>query len=247
MSTRTNSASSRGATRRRLDSSASPRPSHTRGRGAVLALLIFAFGSPLLAQPADLEQALSTYAPAEAARLEALIMQPRWAGFPTDLLVAKAAEGAAKGVSAEMLGSVLHDYASRLDRAHRILGDRATATSLDATADVLEHDVPDETVSAVAAANRKDDQLTASMVALGDLLDAGVPPAHAETLLLNAATQRRGSEDVLHIPALVRRWIRQGYQPTDAAAEVRRTMDLPQRPDGMLDRYRTPPPDRPYY
>ena len=202
---------------------------------------------PLGAQEADLQHALSAYSPADAARIEALVMSPRWEGFPTDLLVAKTAEGAAKGVRADVLLAALEDYAGRLDRAHRILGDQASATSLEATAHVLEHDVSESLVRTVAAANAKDEQLTAAMIVLDDLLSAGVPPSQAGTLLLDAATQQRRSEDVLHIPALVRRWMRQGYQPTDAAAQVKRAMELPQqRNGGTLDLYRNPrqPNDR---
>ena len=54
-------------------------------------------------------------------------------------------------------------------------------------------------------------------------------------------------DGVLQIPPLVRRWIRQGYQPAEAAAEVRRSLDVPGGPDGgMLDRYIRPEPERPY-
>jgi hypothetical protein len=84
------------------------------------------------------------------------------------------------------------------------------------------------------------------MVALGDLVAAGVPPDEAESLLLDAATRRQNNDDVLGLPAQVRRWIRQGYQPTDAAAEVRRTMDFPPRPDGMMDRYNRPRQEPPF-
>jgi hypothetical protein len=94
--------------------------------------------------------------------------------------------------------------------------------------------------------NPRDDHLTASMVALGDLVAAGVPPDEAENLLLDAATRRQGNDDVLGIPARVRRLLKQGYQPTDAAAEVRRAMDFPRQPDGMIDRYNRPRQDPPF-
>lgn len=228
-------------------SNTSRRSGTGRRTASVLMLLALASAGSLAAQTADLDEILSRYAAEDAVRLEAVILAPRWDGFPTELLLAKADEGAAKGVRAEVLLAALTEYARRLDRANGILGDRATVTALEATADVLEHDVPEDVVRTVAAVNPKEDQLAASMVALGDLIDAGVPPREAETLLLDAATQRRGNEDVLHLPAQVRRWIRQGYQPTDAAAEVRRTLDLPGQPKNpnLLDRY-TPPPDRPF-
>ena len=84
------------------------------------------------------------------------------------------------------------------------------------------------------------------MVALGDLVAAGVPPDQAENLLLDAATHRQDNDDVLRLPARVRRLLRQGYQPTDAAAEVKRTMDFPRQPDGMMDRYNRPRQDPPF-
>jgi len=212
--------------------------------GAVLLLL--ALPAPLRPQTPDLDEILSGYPAAEAARLEAFIMQPRWDGFPTELLLEHSAEGAAKGVSADRLLAALEEYAERIDQAHEVLGERATLTSLEATADVLGRGVPEDVVRTVAAVNPRDDHLTASMVALGDLVAAGVPPDQAENLLLDAATRRQDNDDVLRLPAQVRRWIRQGYQPTDAAAEVRRTMDFPAQPDGMMDRYNRPRQEPPF-
>lgn len=213
---------------------------------SILASLLLASAAPAVAQ-ADLEQVLSVYPPADAARLEAVILQPRWDGFPTELLIEHTAEGAAKGVSADRLVGAIDDYARRLVRAHEILGKRATTTSLKATADVLSRDIPDDVVRTVAAVNSNDAQLTAAMVALGDLLEAGVPADEAELLLLDAASQRQNNDAVLQIPARVRRWIRQGYQPIDAAAEVKRAMEPPLQPGGrMMDPYKQPPPDRPF-
>lgn len=241
MRTRWKGAPLRGARSRRRSLS-------LRRLGALgVGFLLLASPAPLRPQSTDrdLDQVLSSYSPAEAARLEAFITRPRWDGFPTELLLEQTAEGAAKGVAADRLLEALEGYAGRIDQAHRILGERASATSLDATADVLGRGVPDDVVRAVAAVYPRDDHLTASMVALGDLVAAGVPPDQAENLLLDAASRRRDNDDVLGIPARVRRWIRQGYQPTDAAAEVKRTMDFPPRPDGSLDPYR-PQQDRPF-
>ncbi|MEJ2313020.1 MAG: hypothetical protein P8Y21_13115 [Gemmatimonadales bacterium] len=223
------------------------RPPSRHGFGAHAALLLLlALPAPLLSQTTDLGEVLSGYTAAEAARLEGFITEPRWDGFPTELLLEHTAEGVAKGVGADRLLAALEEYAERIDQAHKILGKRATPTSLEATADVLGRGVPEDVVRTVAAVNRRDDHLTASMVALGDLVAAGVPPDQAENLLLDAATRRQDNDDVLGLPAQVRRWIRQGYEPTDAAAEVKRTMDFPAPPDGMMDRYNRPRQDPPF-
>jgi hypothetical protein len=201
----------------------------------------------LQAQTPELERALSSYSASDRIHLESFILQARWEGFPTDLLVAKTAEGAAKGVEVALLFEALSDYAARLDQAHAILGGKASATSLQATAEVMAIGVPDDVVRTVARANREDARLAASMVALGDLVAAGVPPDQAEALLLDAAVRRGENDRVLQIPALVRRWIRQGFQPAEAAAEVRRSLDVPRGPNGgMLDRYIRPQPERPF-
>lgn len=209
-------------------------------------ILLLTLPAPLRPQSPDLDEVLSRYPAAEAIRLEAFITQQRWDGFPTELLLEHTAEGAVKGVRADRLLAALEEYAERIDRAHRILGERATITSLEATADVLGRGVPEDVVRTVAAVNPRDDHLTASMVALGDLVAAGVPPDQAENLLLDAATRRQDNDDVLGLPARVRHWIRQGYQPTDAAAEVKRTMDFPRQPDGVMDRYNRPRQDPPF-
>ncbi len=241
MSTRSKTAPSRGARR-------SARPRSRRGLGAfgAMIILLLALPAPLRPQSPDLDEVLSRYPAAEAIRLEAFITQQRWDGFPTELLLEHTAEGAAKGVRADRLLAALEEYAERIDQAHRILGERASITSLEATADVLGRGVPEDVVRTVAAVNPRDDHLTASMVALGDLVAAGVPPDQAENLLLDAATHRQDNDDVLGLPARVRRLLRQGYQPTDAAAEVKRTMDFPPQPDGMMDRYNRPRQDPPF-
>ncbi len=222
MSTCSKTAPSRGARR-------NERRRSRHGLGALGAVLfLLALPAPLRPQTPDLDEILSRYPAAEAARLEAFITQPRWDGFPTELLLEHTAEGAVKGVRADRMLAALGEYAERIDQAHKILGERATITSLEATADVLDRGVPE------------------AMVALGDLVAAGVPPDEAESLLLDAATRRQNNDDVLGLPAQVRRWIRQGYQPTDAAAEVRRTMDFPPRPDGMMDRYNRPRQEPPF-
>ena len=213
----------------------------------VVLFALLTAGTALQAQAPELERVLSSYSASDATRLESFILQPRWQGFPTDLLVAKTAEGAAKGVEATLLFEALSSYAARLDQAHAILGGKASATSLQATADVMARGVPDDVVRTVASANREDARLAASMVALGDLVAAGVPPDQAEALLLDAAFRRGENDRVLQIPALVRLRIRQGYQPAAAAAEVRRSLDVPGGPDGgMLDRYIKPQPERPF-
>lgn len=240
MSTCSKTSPSRGARR-------NGRPRSRHGFGALGAiLLLLALPAPLRPQGPDLDEILSAYPAAEAARLEAFITQPRWDGFPTELLLEHTAEGAVKGVRADRLLAALDEYAERIDQAHKILGKRASTTSLEATADVLDRGVPEVVVRTVAAVNPRDDHLTASMVALGDLVAAGVPPDEAENLLLDAATRRQGNDDVLGIPARVRRLLKQGYQPTDAAAEVRRAMDFPRQPDGMMDRYNRPRQDPPF-
>lgn len=208
--------------------------------------LLAALPAPLRPQAPDLDRVLAGYSPSEAAHLEAVITRPRWDGFPTDLLIVYAAEGTAKGVSVDRLVVALEAYAGRIDQAHDILGGRASTASLEAAADVLGRSVPEDVVRRVAAANPRDDHLTASMVALGDLVAAGVPPEEAEGLLLDAASRRQANDEVLGLPAQVRRWIRQGYQPTDAAAEVKRSMDFPRQPDGTIDRYNRPPQQPPF-
>jgi hypothetical protein len=240
MSTCSKEAPSRGARR-------NGRPRSRHGFGALGAILfLLALPAPLRPQGPDLDEILSAYPAAEAARLEAFITQPRWDGFPTELLLEHTAEGAVKGVRADRLLAALDEYAERIDQAHKILGKRASTTSLEATADVLGRGVPEVVVRTVAAVNPRDDHLTASMVALGDLVAAGVPSDQAEILLLDAATRRQGNDDVLGIPARVRRLLREGYQPTDAAAEVKRAMDFPRQPDGMMDRYNRPRQDPPF-
>ena len=240
MSTRSKTAPSRGARR------SAPRSRRGLGAFGAMILLLLTLPAPLHPQSPDLDEILSGYPAAEAIRLEAFLTQQRWDGFPTELLLEHTAEGAAKGVRADRLLAALEEYAERIDQAHRILGERATITSLEATADVLGRGVPEDVVRTVAAVNPRDDHLTASMVALGDLVAAGVPPDQAENLLLDAATLRQDNDDVLGLPARVRHWIRQGYQPTDAAAEVKRTMDFPRQPDGVMDRYNRPRQDPPF-
>ena len=84
-----------------------------------------------------------------------------------------------------------------------------------------------------------------ALVAMGDLLEAGVSPGPAMDMMREALVRTTGEEGLLEVPTTVRRLVREGALTPDAAREVMRAMR-----DGVpLRRVRhdAPPgtPDRP--
>lgn len=181
-------------------------------------ILILALPSALLAQDERLERLRQVY-PAEAVgRIEEVIAAAEAANVPSDPLVTKALEGAAKGVPADRVIAALSGYADRLGEATRLIGSPENAMDVVATADALRRGVPAPTVQRLVGDHRG--SLSVPLVVLGDLIDAGVSAEGAFEVVHSALAAEQGPEELLAIPGAVRRLVKEGRSPADAANAV---------------------------
>ena len=184
-----------------------------------------------LAQQADLSRVRQAL-PADAAdRVARIVEEAEAAGVPAHPLVNKALEGTAKGVPADRIVSAVSSYASRLRSASGTLGGGAKADQVVAAADALGRGASPEAVSRL---NREaGDGSAAAFVVLGDLVESGVPVDRAVEVVEEALRTGRTGADLLAVPGVVRRLVRQGTPPGLAARAVARTMAGRGPPEGV--------------
>ncbi|GEM_PF-608635 len=170
---------------------------------------------------ARLRQMRDHFGPAVSARIDDVLASARKAGVPEDVLITKALEGAAKGVPGTRVVEALKSYSERLQRADRLLGGSAGSAILVAAADALQKGVDPNAVAEVGRAAGGD---PLPLVVLGDLRDAGVPVDQAVAVVRQALKQGRHGDRLLEVSAEVRRAIRAGKPPGQAAQEVGRAL-----------------------
>jgi len=187
-----------------------------------LVALALALPGPSWAQDAQRERLRQAF-PAEAVtQIEAILAEAEAAGVPSDPLVAKALEGAAKRVPAGLVVTALSDYAERLHVATTVVGAERGPSAVVAAADAMRRGVPAEAVQTMAGRHQVD--LAVPLVVLADLVEAGVPVDGAFNVVESALTQQHGPDDMLTIPGQVRKLMREGQLPAEAAATVGRAI-----------------------
>ena len=161
--------------------------------------------------------------PAEAvARIDAIAGEAASVGVASDPIYDKALEGAAKGVPVPRILPALESYSVRLQDSHGLLGGASTPAAVVAGADALARGVPRETVQAVG--RDAGDRGPVALVVLGDLAEAGVPAAGALAAVRQALDANQEHDAVLHVPAAVRRLLRDGRAPDRAVHDVTELM-----------------------
>ncbi len=185
----------------------------------LLGLLLLPAGI-LSAQEPHRERLRGSY-PAEAVeQIEGIVAEAEGAGVPSDPLIAKALEGAAKGVPAQRVVVALRSYAARLREAAGLVGTGQDASVIVVAADALRRGVPPDAVRTLARERHR--EFAVPVVVLGDLVEAGVPAGRAYGVVQDAIAQERTADELLAIPAAVRRLMREGQGPDEAAAAVGR-------------------------
>ncbi len=190
-------------------------------RATAALILLAALPTLAIAQDGRLDRVRQAF-PDRAAEIESLLATAEAAGVPTDPLIAKALEGAAKGVPGDRVVAALSNYAERLGTARRLMGGDREVTTVVAGADALRRGVPAETVGSLAAQHQG--ELAVPLLVLGDLMAEGVPVDHAFEVVQNALGRGQGPDDMLAIPGAVRRMMREGQSPAEAAGAVGRAI-----------------------
>lgn len=171
------------------------------------------------AQDAKLRAAMSASA---YASFTASLRDARERGLPTEPLIAKALEGAAKHVPGERIVIAVQQTTTRMAQAQLLLrAARPTTTAeIIAVSDALQRNVPESAIRRLAADSAGRASIALSVHALADLIGHGVPLAVGVEVI---GAWRAGGADAARlkeIPVAIERLVRQGVAPARAGAGV---------------------------
>lgn len=154
-------------------------------QSALLALLALA-GATRVAPAQDARLAARLAEP-DRARVEALLDSARAIGLPTEPLVDRALEGAAKRASGDRIVAAVRRFRDELAAARIALGTRASAAELTAGASALRAGARPADLRRLREL-RADQPVTVAAAVLADLVAAGVPADSATAGVLSVAT-----------------------------------------------------------
>ncbi len=219
-------------------------------RALVGLLLLLALPTVAGAQQDRLARLREAYSAEAMAQIESIVTDARQAGVPIGPIYNKALEGAAKGVPANLVIPALSEFSGRMGRARELLGPAAQAPWVVAGADALRRGVAPELVASLG--RDAEDRAPIALLMMGDLVEAGIPADRALEVLREALSRTRGEDALRDVPATIRRLVRQGARPQDAARDVldairrgaslRRLHHRPPRLDLLTHRPRPVPP-----
>ena len=187
----------------------------TLGLAAFLALMVPA---AVIAQ----DPRLSRFNADTRAAIAALLDSARAGGLPTEPLLDRALEGAAKGASSEQIVIATRRLAGNLARARDALGAKASPAELESGAAALRAGA-DSTVLAALRRSRPRQSLTVPLAVLADLVASGVPADTAASAVL-ALAPIAADDALIEFRRDVERDIALGAHPA-AAAMVRTYSD----------------------
>ncbi|MDH3732755.1 MAG: hypothetical protein OEU54_04440 [Gemmatimonadota bacterium] len=183
---------------------------------------VSSYGVRLDAQEDDLARVRAGYDVETVDSLERVIAEAESDGVPRELLVEKAVEGAAKRADAPMLVEAVTTWADELRGAVALLGRGTQPQGLAKAAESIRHGVDEEVVRRLAGDYPVDYPIM--LQAIEDLLHTGVELDEAQAMVVDAAERGFKGQDVLTLSATLRRLVREGASPVDAAASIRVNM-----------------------
>jgi hypothetical protein len=177
-----------------------------------------------------------------AAAVTRVVDSARARSLPTEPLVQKALQGAAKRAASERVLAAVTELLSELTVARAALGQRSTEAELVAGAGALHAGVPAASLSRIREL-RGGQSVTVAVGTLADLVARGVPVDGAVGAVLALVERRAADADVIAFSNQVGRDIAAGAPPA-VAARVRsrgpgaRPATVPGRPDNAAPRGR---------
>lgn len=193
----------------------SPRP-----LGALL-LFVGLLPAALRAQEPHWQRVGEAYPPGTVEQIRGLVDDAAARGVPPEPILDKALEGAAKGVAPALVLRTLAEYAARLERGGGLVGEGATLGELVAASDALRRGVPEGSIRQIASGPGES---SVALVVLGDLVEMGVPVGRAEQVIAEALGRGADGERLLRVPGSVRRLMREGAPPAEAASRIQEAM-----------------------
>ena len=157
--------------------------------------------------------------------VNAIVDSARISKLPTEPLVDKALEGAAKGSEGANIVSAVHQLSLRMGSARRVLGPASTPDEIKAAASAIGVGVSDRDLARLRAAAGKH-QITLPLAVLTDLIDRNVPIEAATNLVLQLARAGVKDPDLALFQRNVRADIDRGADPSVAATTRARGLVL---------------------
>jgi hypothetical protein len=189
--------------------------------------------TPLGAQTDDLVRVRASFGEGATAQIEAAIQLGVADGLPRNLLVNRALEGVAKGMGSEVVLAAVHTLADELRQATTVVGPDANEAHLEKAADGLRNGLDRRFLVELYRENPAD--FPVMVIALEDLLHTGVTVRVAQNMLRDASSRGLGANELLRLPANVRRLVRAGRTPLEAVRSVRAGMRSGRRPPYPCD------------
>lgn len=201
-------------------------------KGTVALLLVSLFAAGAVGHAVAQEPRLEGRVPQPArAQVNAMLDSARAAGLPTEPLVDRALEGAAKGATGDLIIAAVRRLFGELRVVRHAFGDGASAAELSAGASALRAGAGSDALSRLRRL-RAGRPVTVAAGVLADLVAAGVPADTAVAVVLTLAQDARDI-DYVAFRRNVERDIDLGASPA-AALGVRA-----QAMDGFADAPRT--------
>lgn len=151
-----------------------------------------------------------------AAAVNRVLDSARARSLPTEPLVQKALQGAAKRAPSERVVGAVRELMGELAVARSALGARSTEAELVAGAGALHAGIPAQTLTRIRAV-RSGQSVTVAVGTLADLVARGVPVAAAVNAILTLAGRGVADADLLAFSTQVGRDIAAGAPPAVAA------------------------------
>jgi len=170
-----------------------------------------------------------------AAAVSRVVDSARARSLPTEPLVQKALQGAAKRAPSARVLAAVNELLSELTAARSALGNRSTEAELVAGAGALHAGVPEATLARIREL-RGGQSVTVAVGTLADLVARGVPVDGAASAILALLERRSADAEVIAFNKQVGQDIAAGAPPA-VAARVRsrgsgaRPATVPARPD----------------
>jgi hypothetical protein len=175
--------------------------------------LAFASQTPTMAAAQE-PRLVGRLADGTRAQIEALLDSARTGGLPTEPMVDRALEGAAKGASGDLIVSAVRRLWSELRTAREAFGDQATSGELGAGASALRAGATPADLEALRT-RREGQSLTVPAAMLADLVAVGVPSDTAIAAVL-ALAEYAGDDQYIAFRLNVERDIALGASPAAA-------------------------------
>jgi len=153
--------------------------------------------------------------PATASEVQRWVVDTQGQGLPTEPLISKALEGAAKGATSERIVAAVRAQALALGTARAALGDSSSEQEIVAGAGAILASVPRESLTALRAV--RPGPLVVPLVVLADLVTRNVPPSAAAQTVLTASRARARDAELLDLRRKIEQDITAGAAPADAA------------------------------